>query len=159
MTRLKKTQEVSTVNHDFNKKPGYKTYPSGATRSSDVNHVAFHLLSPIGMKRLAARAQLGADKHGELNYEQGMPVTEFLNHAVNHIYEFLAGNRTDDDLAAACWNCLAAMHLQETRPDLNNNLRGPNCSLPPMLLAGDPGRGKRQKQAKNRRQAVRRSQR
>ncbi len=60
-----------------------------------------------------------------------MPASDMLNHAVNHIFEFLGGDRKEDHLAHAAWNILGAIHSLELWPDMNKNmLRGENCSVP-----------------------------
>jgi hypothetical protein len=109
---------------------GIATYGAGAKRSA--KDVRFDLLSPIGLRRIAQAAHVGAEKYGPLNVEKGLPISVFLNHALSHIYSYLAGNRgAEDDLSHACWNLLFAMHSEELWPELNNDLRGPGCTAPP----------------------------
>ena len=65
-----------------------------------------------------------------------MPVTDLLNHAIAHIYNFLSGDRAEDHLGHAAWNVLGAIHSLEKWPDINNDLlRGHGCSVPPMAAA------------------------
>jgi hypothetical protein len=72
-------------------------------------------------------------KFGYCNWENGMPVTDLLNHAIAHIYNFLGGDRSEDHLAHATWNLLGAVHSMELWPELNKQwLRTENCGAPPV---------------------------
>lgn len=106
-------------------------YDTGAVRSSDCNDVRYDLISPIGIAALARTYAEGANKFGAFNWENGMPVTDLLNHAIAHLYKFLGGDRSEDHLGHAAWNVLGAIHSMELWPQLNAELiRGPNCSPP-----------------------------
>jgi len=74
---------------------------------------------------------MGAAKYSDYNWERGMPVSEMLNHAIAHIYAYLSGDRSEDHLAHASWNCFGAMHSEEMWPELNQRLRQPGCKPPP----------------------------
>lgn len=101
-------------------------FSTGAVRSSDKAGVRYDLITPIGLRRIAETYKEGYDKYGAFNWERGMPISDILNHAIAHIYQFLSGVESgEDDLAHAAWNLLAAMHIQETHPDLNHELRVP----------------------------------
>jgi len=105
-----------------------ETFSSGAKRSA--MRVRFDLVSPVGLRRVAERAKMGADKFGAYNIESGLPVSVLLNHALNHIYAYLAGDRDEDQLGAAAWNLLFACHSEELWPDLNTDLRAKGCKPP-----------------------------
>ncbi len=103
---------------------GGTQFSTGAVRSSDKAGVMYHLITPIGMRRIAETYKEGFDKYGAFNWERGMPIGDILNHAIAHIYQFLSGVESgEDDLAHAAWNLLAAMHMQETHPELDHQLR------------------------------------
>ena len=107
-------------------------YNTGAVRSADCKNVRYDLISPIGLKALAETYAEGAEKFGACNWENGMPATDMLNHALAHIYKFLGGDRSEEHLAHAAWNLLGAIHSLEQWPELNEPwLRGPNCTPPP----------------------------
>lgn len=108
-----------------------REYDTGAVRSADCEKTRYDLISPIGLRRLAETYAEGAEKFGAFNWENGMPVTDLLNHAIAHIYKFLSGSRDEDDLGHAAWNILGAIHSLEKWPHLNEQwLRGPNCECP-----------------------------
>jgi hypothetical protein len=106
---------------------GGTKFETGAVRSADKNHVMYQLISPIGMRRLAETMKEGFDKYGAYNWERGMPIGDILNHAIDHIYAYLANPdpkaRSEDDLAHAAWNLFAAMHMEESHPNLEHGLR------------------------------------
>lgn len=103
---------------------GGTQFETGAVRSADKADVRYDLISPIGMRRLAETMEEGRQKYGYFNWERGMPIGDILNHALAHIYAYLEGKPTgEDDLAHAAWNLFAAMHMEETHPELNHQLR------------------------------------
>ena len=107
-------------------------YTTGAVRSADCDDIRYDLITPIGLRALAKTYAEGAAKFGQFNWENGMPVTDLLNHGIAHIYKFLAGDRSEDHLAHAAWNILGAIHSHELWPELNAGLlRDASCSVPP----------------------------
>jgi len=103
---------------------GGTQFSTGAVRSSDKANVRYDLISPIGMRRLAETMEEGRQKYGYFNWERGMPIGDILNHAIAHIYAYLEGKPTnEDDLAHAAWNLLAAMHMEETHPNIEHQVR------------------------------------
>ena len=106
-------------------------FTTGAERSADRDEERWDLISPIGMKALARTYAEGAAKFGANNWENGMPVTDLLNHGIAHLFAFLGGDRSEDHLGHAAWNILGAIHSLEAWPQLNEGLlRGENCSCP-----------------------------
>ena len=116
-----------------------RIYETGAVRSGDCDDVRYDLISPIGIERLARTCAEGAKKRGAHNWENGMPVNELLNHALAHIFKYLAGDRSEDHLGHADWNIQAAMHSLELWPELNKGtLRGEGCTCPPNAQINRP---------------------
>lgn len=63
---------------------------------------AFHLMDAKAMFAIAKVLKDGAEKYGEDNWRQ-ISVPENLNHALQHIYAWLAGDTQDEHLThAAC---------------------------------------------------------
>jgi len=106
-------------------------FETGAVRSGDAQSERYDLISPIGMRRLAATCHEGAQKYSDFNWERGMPVHDLLNHGLRHLNLYLSGDRSEDHLAHAAWNCFAAMHSEELWPALNEgHLRSVGCVAP-----------------------------
>lgn len=95
-----------------------KEFPTGAKRGTEADRERWDLIPILGLIRLARTCADGADKYGEGNWLKGIPVSDLLNHAIRHIYLYLAGDRTEDHLAHAAWNLLAACHMEFLYPDL-----------------------------------------
>lgn len=72
-------------------------------KQSDTPY-GFHLLPISALFDAAKVAKYGADKYGETFTERNytkIPTTDHLNHAIQHIYAFLAGDTQDDHLGHA----------------------------------------------------------
>jgi len=93
-------------------------FATGAVRGADAENVRFDLITPIGLRRLAETCAEGAKKYGDHNWEDGMPASVMLNHAIRHAYLWLAGDNSEDHLAHAAWNLLAVCHFEETMPEM-----------------------------------------
>lgn len=65
-------------------------------------------LSPLAMLEIAARSGLGRKKYGDGNWWK-ITWQEHLNHAITHIYAWLAGDKSDNHPAAAGWRVIAAL--------------------------------------------------
>ncbi len=105
-------------------------FRTGAVRSGDADNERYDLISPIGLRRVAETYREGADKYGDYNWEQGMPISDILNHAIRHQYLYLSGDRSEDHLAHAAWGLFAAMHSEELWTHLNQRLRTEGCKPP-----------------------------
>jgi len=106
-------------------------YATGAVRSSDAEATRYDLISPIGLEAVARACAEGAAKYGAFNWEAGMPVSDLLNHALRHVYRYLAGDRDEDHLGHAAWGLLAAIHSEAVWPDINRQtLREAGCRRP-----------------------------
>ena len=89
-------------------------YDTGATRSTGVVGMAYHLISTWGLRRLAKRYALGAVTHGARNWEDGIPVGDTIDHMIGHLMLYLQGDRIDDHMAAIAWGAFAIMHYEDT---------------------------------------------
>lgn len=58
------------------------------------------LLDGSAILRLSAVLKYGADKYGDNNW-RGIPLMDHLNHALVHIFAYLAGDTQDDHLGHA----------------------------------------------------------
>lgn len=100
---------------------GNKKFKTGAVRGVEsfkrFPH-RFDLISHIGERRLAETYGEGSIKYGDNNWLKGIPLSNLLNHAKDHINRYLSGNKSEDHLAHAAWNLFAAMHMEETNEDM-----------------------------------------
>ena len=95
-----------------------QSFATGAVRGTDANATRYDLVSPIGLRRLAETYAEGAAKYEPRNWERGLPAGDTINHALRHIMQWLAGDKSEDHLAHAAWGLFAVMHFEETLPEL-----------------------------------------
>lgn len=84
-------------------------------KQSDTPY-GFHMLPVSALFDAAKVAKYGADKYGETidqrNYVK-IPTVDHLNHAIQHIYAWLAGDRQDDHLGHAIVRLMFAYDVNE----------------------------------------------
>jgi hypothetical protein len=94
-------------------------------------------MSAVAQHRQAGVYERGAEKYGDRNWEQGMPLSRFLDSMKRHIndYEMIClykregisldklppdVNPSEDHLAQAVWNGTCMLHMEVIRPDLDD---------------------------------------
>lgn len=97
----------------------FHAFETGAVRGTDANDVRFDLVTPIGLRRVARAYAEGSRKYSDFNCENGIPLHDLINHALNHLNLYLAGDRSEDHLGHCGWNVLMACHSEESWPKLN----------------------------------------
>lgn len=102
-------------------------YQTGAVRSNSAEDYRFDLIHPVIMFALGRTLHEGSQKYGSYNWEQGMPVSDLLNHGLQHIFKYLAGQRDEPHLEHALWNIGAAIVSDVMWPGLNTNMRSEGC--------------------------------
>ena len=96
-----------------------ETFDSGAVRQK-LGDVRYDLISPFGLRRLAMTYAEGAKKYDDHNWRKGMPFSSLLNHVLEHITLYLAGENGTDHLAHAAWGLFALMEFEEAVPGMND---------------------------------------
>jgi hypothetical protein len=104
-------------------------FKSGA-RSTEIKP-RYDLVPPEAVRYIAERLGMGAEHHGERNFEDGAADEEFIrdrkNHAVEHLLHYVNGRTTGPDkygeydtptdhLKAALTNLAMLAYLEEHRP-------------------------------------------
>jgi len=95
-------------------------HKTGMIRDTREGKGRFDLISPMALLRLARVYEKGAKKYEERNWEKGMPFGRFIDSAMRHINQYVGGETDEDHLAQAVWNLFSVMHLEQTKPKLNN---------------------------------------
>ena len=103
--------------------PRIREFPTGAVRDSDADATRYDLISPQAMERLAATYAEGAAKYSDHNFRKGIPYSVMANHALRHIYRWLAGEDGEDHLAHAACGLFGLIEFEETRPELDDRSR------------------------------------
>lgn len=88
------------------------THPNGASESK--TNLRFDLLPPVEIATIAKILGEGSVKYGEDNWH-GITTESNLNHALQHIYAFLAGDESDDHLGHAATRLLFAMWKENNK--------------------------------------------
>ena len=92
----------------------------------------FHLLPTSAMFAVAELALTGANKYGESfgdrNYVK-IPSYEHANHALSHIYAFLAGDKTDDHAVHAALRCLFMVDTKLREEAENEEIKKAEASV------------------------------
>ncbi len=82
----------------------------GSTRSEKAP--PYHLVPPVGPRRISWRFGLGAEKHGEGNWMKSITDSEqaaaafckeAYNHMIEHAGKMVTGDTSDDHLGAIGW--------------------------------------------------------
>lgn len=85
---------------------------------------AFHMLPPNAVFATAQVAKQGAEKYGETpwnrNYKRISP-EEHVNHAVQHLFAYLAGDESDDHLSHAILRAMFAYEVDHERNQINGH--------------------------------------
>lgn len=88
-------------------------FATGARRDTREGKGRFDLISYHALRRLALVMERGASKYGDHNWEKGMPLSRFMDSALRHLNQYLAGARDEDHLAQAAFNVFAMIHFEE----------------------------------------------
>lgn len=88
-------------------------FGTGAVRDTQDGKGRFDLLPYYAITRLAQHFENGAQKYGDDNWRQGIPLRRYLDSMLRHAFKFLAGSRDEDHLAAVIWNASCLLETQE----------------------------------------------
>jgi len=92
-------------------------YSTGAQRDSRVGKGAFHWMPWDAVwlvSNIYERGNKGRSKTGDgndRNWENGMPLIDFLHSAMNHITSHISGDRTEPHISQAIWNLLNYLQM------------------------------------------------
>ena len=90
------------------------TYENGGMREPSTGKGAYEMVSPFALERIAVWYELGARKYADRNWEKGIPFGRLIQSGLRHMIRWMKGDRSEDHLAAVCWNVMAMMHFEET---------------------------------------------
>lgn len=93
----------------------------GAVRESNQGRGRFDLLPYEALEAWAKWSELGAEKYGERNWEDGLSVKDLIGRMFRHAAKASNGWTDEDHLAAVIWNAAAAITMMKRRPDCNDH--------------------------------------
>lgn len=90
-----------------------RRFGSGAVRDKVVGKGAFHLIPPFAIKAIADQMERGAAKYSARNWEKGMPLSTYLDSAIRHGLQVLAGFIDEPHADAFIWNVACFIETRE----------------------------------------------
>jgi hypothetical protein len=96
---------------------------TGAVRSAAPDEIRLDLIPLEGLKRLGRTLKEGAEKYDDHNWRYGFKWSNPANHALQHIYKFLAGDESEDHLGHAMANLFFLAEFVVTHPELDDRYK------------------------------------
>lgn len=86
-------------------------FPSGAVRGKD-NTPTYTLIPACALRRLAKIYETGNIRYPDNQWRKGIPVSNIVDHALEHLMKWLEGSRTEDHLAKVAWAMFSLMYYE-----------------------------------------------
>ena len=93
-------------------------FNTGAVRDMHQGKGDMLSLPHAALLRLSTHYEAGAKKYGRFNYQKGIPLSSFIDSAMRHLSKYAAGWDDEDHLAAAAFNILGALQMEEEHPEM-----------------------------------------
>lgn len=97
-----------------------REFSTGAVRDMQEGKGDMVSLPNAAILRLSKHYEGGAKKYGRWNYTKGIPISSFLDSCLRHVFKYLDGWDDEDHLAAAAFNILGAMEMEEKHIELQD---------------------------------------
>ena len=117
---------ITRCNDYKKKKPEIKdsgertTFETGAVRDMHDGKGDMVSIPWESILRLSKHYENGAKKYQRWNFRKGIPVSSFIDSACRHLAKYQCGMDDEDHLAAAAFNVLGAMLMENTMPEMND---------------------------------------
>lgn len=96
------------------------TFSTGAVRDMHAGKGDMASVPWEAILRLSIHYENGAKKYERWNFRKGIPVSSFIDSACRHLAKYQCGCDDEDHLAAAAFNVLGAMLMENTMPDMQD---------------------------------------
>ncbi len=93
-------------------------FASGAVRDMHEGKGDMASVPWEAILRLSQHYENGAKKYERWNYRKGIPLSSFIDSACRHLAKYQCGCDDEDHLAAAAFNVLGAMLMENTMPEM-----------------------------------------
>lgn len=97
-----------------------REFSTGAVRDSATGKGDMISLPWEALLRLSKHYERGAEHYGRWNYTKGIPISSFIDSACRHLAKYQCGLDDEDHLAAAAFNVLGAMLMENTKPEMQD---------------------------------------
>ena len=96
-------------------------FDTGASRElKTTDKGRYDLLPWEVIHDLAIHFAEGAEKHGERNWEKGMPIHGYIDSAIRHLSCYMRGMTDEEHLRSALWNVACAMWTEKNVPEMQD---------------------------------------
>ena len=95
-----------------------RVFSTGATRDNSDEKGDMVSVPWESILRLSRLYQEGAKRYERWNFRKGIPVSSFIDSACRHLAKYQCGCDDEDHLAAAAFNVLGVMLMEETMPEM-----------------------------------------
>ena len=86
-------------------------FATGAVRDASEGKGNPSLIPIDALRAVSKRFEDGATKYGRDNWQQGIPLSRYVDSLYRHLWQFMEGDETEDHAGAIIWN---AMCLTQT---------------------------------------------
>ena len=97
-----------------------RSFETGAVRDMSEGKGDMVSIPCESILRLSKHYEAGAKKYKRWNFRQGIPVSSFIDSACRHLAKYQCGMDDEDHLAAAAFNILGAMLMENTMPEMQD---------------------------------------
>jgi hypothetical protein len=87
-------------------------FATGAVRDASEGKGNPSLIPIDALRAVSKRFEDGATKYGRDNWQQGIPLSRYVDSLYRHLWQFMEGDDTEDHAGAIIWN---AMCLTQTK--------------------------------------------
>jgi hypothetical protein len=87
-------------------------FGTGAVRDAQAGKGRMDLMPVRALIEVSKIMETGARKYAARNWEQGIPLSRFMDSGLRHALKWLRGDRDEPHLAMACWNFLCLLDTQ-----------------------------------------------
>ena len=87
-------------------------FATGAVRDASEGKGNPSLIPIDALRAVSKRFEDGATKYGRDNWQQGIPLSRYVDSLYRHLWQFMEGDTTEDHAGAIIWN---AMCLTQTK--------------------------------------------
>ena len=113
-----KTEVETDVESGIKSNGEMTVFASGAVRDRHDGKGDMASLPWEAVLRLSKHYEAGTIKYKRWNYRLGIPVSSFIDSACRHLAKYQCGCDDEDHLAAAAFNILGAMLMENTMPEM-----------------------------------------
>lgn len=99
-----------------------QSFDTWMVRDTQDNKPRIDLISPFFLKRLGLLIARWAKKYDERNREKWCDFQRLTASMMRHATQWMEWDKTEDHLAAVCFNAMAIIHFQELGKDELDNM-------------------------------------